>query len=200
MSQEESTRRVENGIFVEPEAESPAPKKRGGARPGAGRKKVYDDAEGTQRLKCRKSIAGLANAMIHAIEAWPVSTSLSTYACRLDGESGRVYGGNCKYWGDEDAIMSEFPLMYGGYGDPRIFAVAFVTTNPQGVRVEHVSRERALLRWQRPDEIGIIMAKYGSMFARRNKLRKEEQDILDKIPKHASGSEITKWIEEYLKS
>lgn len=179
--------------------ETRTPAKRGGARPGAGRKKVYDDTEGTKRLKCRKGIAGLANAMIRAFETWPTETMLITTPCRLNGGDIQEHGGNRKVWGDEDAIMSEFPLMFGGYGDPRIFAVAFVTSYPKGVRVEYVNREKAVLRWQRPDEIAIIMAKYGNMFARRNNLRKEEKEVLNLIPQNASSEEIKYWIDEYLK-
>lgn len=177
--------------------EQPTPKKRGGARPGAGRKKVYESKWATQRLKCRKGIADLANAMINAIGKWP-RDSRGPYPCRLDGEDGKTYGSGLKTWDDDDAILSDFSLMMdGGYGDPKIFALAFVTIDPRGVRVHYVDKEVAVLRWQRPDELAAIFTKYGSMFARRNNLRKEEKEILAMMPERPTGYDLKDWIEEY---
>lgn len=42
------------------------------------------------------------------------------------------------------------------------------------------------LIWQRLEEIGKVMMTYGSLMARRNRLKSDEQRLLDAIPVHPS--------------
>lgn len=178
---------------IEPyvENEEATKKKRGGARPGAGRKRVYKPYE-VRRLKCRLEHSGLANAFISILDKFSNKLNMKAWACRLDGSAPREMGKGMRTWTENDAISSEFSLYINKSCDSRIFAVAFRKALPIGVMVDVIHDGDVRLRWQRADEVARLMTEYGWLMARRKQLDNETESLLREVP--MSNADIPDWI------
>lgn len=173
MTEEENTIQTE----VQPK------KSRGGARPGAGRKKLYADTMFTQRLKCRCEITDTVRACITILNGFSKKRLSNIYPTKLNGEETVRKGAKYKTWTDADAFSTPWSITVNEEYDERIFALAFILENPQYVRINWMNHDGSVqLIWQRTDEIGKLMMTYGNLMARRNRLKSTEQAILDKIP------------------
>lgn len=184
-------------------AQHEPPKKWGGERTGAGRKRKYTEMpEGcgtsTRRLKCRKELSDLAYAFITILDKYHKRLEGKAMACSLDGQDLEPKGYGLRKWIEYDAIMSDFSIVLDRQSDPRLFALSFVLTRPQGVEVEAVTPQHVTLRWQRADEVARVMTRYGSILARRNRLTSEESTLLESIPQPSAPVNIPNWIDEYL--
>lgn len=175
--------------------EKEIPKQRGGKREGAGRKRVYN--EQTTRLKCKRSISGIVNAFIRAVDSWPEMMKFHTYGCRFDGSLSENKGKGLKKWNDNDAINSTFSISLEGKADPRKFALAFYLTNPEGVRVNAINPRSAELKWQRMDEVVRVMAMYGFLMA-KSRLTDDQQSLINTM-QFISPKDGVEWIEENMK-
>lgn len=162
-------------------------KSRGGARPGAGRKKLYADTLFTQRLKCRCEITDKVRTCITILNGLSEKRLSNLYAMKLNGEDVVRKGAKYKTWTDADAFSSPWSITVNGEYDERIFALAFILEHPQYVRIHYMNHNgSAELIWQRLEEIGKLMMTYGNLMARRNRLKSDEQRLLDEIPNHPS--------------
>lgn len=185
-------------------AQHEPPKKWGGERTGAGRKTKYTIPKGyataSKRLKCKVELSDLAYAFIAVLDKYSKQLSGKAMACCLDGQDPEPKGSPARSWTEYDAIRSDYTIVLDHQSDPRLFAVAFVLSHPQGVEVETVTPQFVTLRWQRADEVARIMTRYGSLLARRNKLTSEESSILEYVPQASAPVDIPNWIESYQNS
>lgn len=173
-------------------------KGRGGARAGAGRKKLYDDTLFTRRLKCRWEIAEKIRACIAILNSLSKSSLSEIYIEKMNGENVVMKGGNRKTWTDGDALSTPWSITLNENYDERIFLLAFILENPQYVRIHWMKHNGSVqLIWQRPGEIGKIMMRYGDLLARRNRLKEPEQTLLDEIP--SDSTEALKYLREHFK-
>ena len=149
-------------------------KKRGGARPGAGRKPLYNDTPLTGRLS-------------------------DIFATKLNGEKVVEKGVKLKRWTDADALSTPWSITVNESYDERLFVLAFIIENPRYVRIDWLLHNGTVqLRWQRLEEIGRIMMTYGSLMARKNRLKSSEQELLDEILNF--HDEIYAYLEDKLSS
>lgn len=157
--------------------------KRGGARPGAGRKKVYQSSYDFKRLKCRRELADLARTCISVLDSLNEKERNAISATNMDGTVGEYKGSGSKYWTDHDSFSSSWSIRINGEADFRIFALAYLLDSPSCIVIEwfNPSMQTVQLRWQRVNEIGRLMMTYGNLMARKNRLKASEQDILDQI-------------------
>lgn len=167
--------------------------KRGGAREGAGRKRVYNPYE-VRRLKCRLEHSALANAFISILDKFSNKIKNQAWACRLDGSTPEQKGKGLRTWTEYDAISSEFSLYINKSCDSRLFAVAFKKINPIGVSVDAIFDSQVRLRWQRADEVARVMMEYGWLMARRNRLDSETEAILKEVP--LLNTDIPDWLND----
>ena len=173
------------------EKEDAPKKKRGGARPGAGRKRVYQPYE-VRRLKCRLEHSGLANAFISILDKFSNKIRNGAWACRLDGSQPETKGTGTRTYTDYDAVSSEFSLRVNKSCDSRLFAVAFKKAFPIGVMVDSIYDTTVRLRWQRADEVARVMSEYGWLMARRNRLDHDTESILADVP--MLNTDIPDWL------
>lgn len=157
-------------------------KKRGGTRAGAGRKRQYAPMM-VRRLKCRLEHANLARAFISILDKFSKHFDReATMPCMIDGSYPEEKGSGSRAWKEYDAISSKFYLDINGSWDKRLFAVAFKKTKPTGVMLDVIHDREVRLRWQRIDEVARVMAEYGWLMARRNRLDNESAALLEKVP------------------
>lgn len=158
--------------------------KRGGARPGAGRKKVYKSSYDFKRLKCKREIADLARTCILLLDSLSDKERNAISAVNMDGTASEYKGNSSKYWADHDSFSTQWNIRINGETDFRIFALAYLLEAPLHVIIEwfNPSMLTVQLRWQRADEVGRLMMNYGNLMARKNRLKASEQEMLDKIP------------------
>ena len=155
-------------------------KKRGGARPGAGRKPLYNDTPFTRRLKCRCEITEKIRACITIFNSLSKRRLSDIFATKLNGEKVVEKGVKLKRWTDADALSTPWSI----------------TVN---VRIDWLLHNGTVqLRWQRLEEIGRIMMTYGSLMARKNRLKSSEQELLDEILNF--HDEIYAYLEDKLSS
>lgn len=175
------------------------PKKgRGGARPGAGRKKQYADTMFTQRLKCRFEITDMVRACISIFNSFSKRRLSDIYVEKMNGENVERKGGNRKTWTDGDALSTPWSITLNEIYDERIFILAFILENPQYVRIHWMNHNGSVqLIWQRPEEVGKVMMTYGNLLARKNRLKEAEQKQFDLIPSHPV--EAMEYLRDYLK-
>ncbi len=66
----------------------------------------------------------------------------------------------------------------------RIFTLAYLLTDLRKVKIAGFfpNEDKVLLKWQRPEEVARLMANYGNLLARKNRLKSYEQEILAEIP------------------
>ena len=188
---------TEEAIDIQPET---APKKRrGGARPGAGRKPLYNDTLFTTRLKCRFEITDKIRACITIFNNLSKRRLSDIFATKLNGEKVVEKGAKCKRWTDADALSTPWSITVNESYDERLFVLAFIIEKPRYVRIDWLLHNGTVqLRWQRLEEIGRIMMTYGSLIARKNRLRSSEQELLDEIPHF--HDEIYTYLEDKLSS
>lgn len=175
--------------------EEEIPKSRGGKREGSGRKRIYD--EPTTRLKCKRSISGIANAFIRAVDSWPENIKSNTYGRRFDGLLTEHKGKGLRVWDENNAISSVFPIDIDGKADQYKFALAFYLTNPEGVRLSTITPKSVELLWQRIDEVARVMTMYGSLMAKK-RLPDDQQSLIDTMY-FISPADGAQWVEEKLK-
>lgn len=174
-------------------------KPRGGKRPGAGRKKEYEET--TVRLKCPASVSRLANAFISILVNISNKATMSAFACRLDGRQVAWKGGGCRQWSDADAILSPFSIrVKEGLYDENLFLLAFKASQPEGVAFDHFRHGvgEVSLRWQRADEVARVMMEYGSLYAMKNRLPKDLQKVYDSVPEKWEAEDIAEWLNKPL--
>ena len=174
------------------------PKKgRGGARPGAGRKKIYDSTFDFRRLKCKSNLADRARTCITILSSIPDRDLSDIYCTKMNGEQNEWKGARFKTWTDADAFSSKWNIRINDEFDERIFVLALVLQNPRNVTLHWFNHDGTVqLRWKRVDEIGSIMVRYGNLMGRKNRLKASEQEILDKIPR--LQGEIMEFLSEQL--
>ena len=170
----------------------------GGHRDGSGRKPVYIRFK-PKRLKCRFELSDLANAFINILDKFSKRLDGKAWACRLDGQEPKPKGSGTRTWVEYDAIMSDFPISFDRQSAPRLFAVAFILSHAEGVAVQAVTDRHATLRWQRADEVSRIMTRYGFLLARRNRLSKQEEELLNTVPYSLTPNDMAEWITNHLK-
>lgn len=171
---------------------------RGGARPGAGRKRIYQSTFDFERLKCKRELADLARTCISVLDSLSEKERNAISAANMDGTASEYKGSGSKYWADHDSFSTPWNVRINGEADFRIFALAFLMESPSHVIIEwfNPSMLTVQLRWQRTDAVGGLMMAYGNLMARKNRLKASEQELLDKIP--FSPSEILEYITEQM--
>lgn len=158
-------------------------KTRGGARPGAGRKKLYEDTLFTQRLKCRCEITDKVRTCITILNGLSEKRLSDIHTHKLSGEDVIRKGVKRKTWTDADAFSTLWSITVNEEYDEKLFILAFIMERPQYVRIQCMNHDGSVwLIWQRLDEIGKIMMYYGSLMARRNRLKSYEENLLSEIP------------------
>lgn len=173
-------------------------KTRGGARPGAGRKKVYKSSYDFKRLKCKREIADLARTCITILDSQSEKELFAISAVNMDGTENECKGGGSKYWTDHDSFSTSWDIRLNGESNIRIFTLAYILTNPQFAKIDWFTPDgKVQLRWQRTEDIGRLMMNYGNLMARKNRLKASEQELLDKIP--CSSPDILIYLKENLK-
>ncbi len=157
---------------------------RGGARAGAGRKKIYQSTFDFKRLKCKRELADLARTCISLLDSLSDKERNAISAVNMDGTASEYKGNGSKYWADHDSFSTQWNIRINGEADFRIFALTFLLKAPSHVIIEwyNPSMLTVQLRWQRADEVGRLMMNYGNLMARKNRLKASEQEMLDKIP------------------
>ena len=161
--------------------------KRGGARPGAGRKKVYKSSYDFKRLKCKREIADLARTCITILDSQSEKELFAISAVNMDGTETECKGGGSKYWTDHDSFSTSWDIRLNGESNIRIFTLAYILTDPQFVKIDWFTPDgKVQLRWQRTEEIGRLMMNYGNLMARKKRLKASEQALLDKMSNSAS--------------
>lgn len=172
-------------------------KGRGGARPGAGRKRIYESRYDFKRLKCKASIAPFVNTCIHILDTFSENDLFHIFSKKMDGTQTEYKGAGLRHWDDNNSFSSSWSIRINEEYDYRIFALAFLLINPRYVAFEGFDHEQKVwLRWQRIDEIATLMMNYGNIMARRNRLKPPEQDLLNEIPN--DPYEILEYISEKL--
>lgn len=158
--------------------------KRGGARPGAGRKKVYKSSYDFKRLKCKRELADLARTCISVLDSLSEKERNAISATNMDGSVSDYKGNSSKYWTEHDSFSSSWSIRINGETDFRIFALAYLLDSPQHIIIEWFNHtmQNVHLRWRSVNEIGRLMITYGNLMARKNRLKTSEQELLDKIP------------------
>lgn len=174
------------------------PKKgRGGARPGAGRKKIYDSTFDFRRLKCKSDLADRARTCITILNSISDRELSDIYCTKMNGEQSEWKGARFKTWTDADAFSTKWNIRINDEFDERIFVLALVLQNPRNVTLHWFNHDGTVqLRWKRIDEIGSIMVRYGNLMGRKNRLKASEQELLDNIPRHQG--EIMEFLSDQL--
>ena len=181
------------------QTETPPKKRRGGTRPGAGRKPLYNDTLFTRRLKCRCEITEKIRACITIFNKLSKRQLSDIFATKLNGEKVVEKGVKLKRWTDADALSTAWSITVNESYDERLFVLAFIIEKPRYVRIDWLLYNGTVqLRWQRLEEIGKIMMTYGSLMARKNRLKSSEQELLDEIPHF--HDEIYAYLEDKLSS
>lgn len=170
---------------------------RGGARPGAGRKRIYDSKFDFRRLKCKSNIADHARTCINILSSISDRELSDIYCTKMNREENDRKGARFRTWTDADAFSTLWNIRINNEFDERIFVLALVLQNPMNVTVHWFNHDGTVqLRWKRIDEIGSIMVRYGNLMGRKNRLKTSEQEILDRIPSHQS--EIIEFLSDQL--
>ena len=156
--------------------------KRGGKRPGAGRKAIYADSDEFRRLKCKRNVFGVARTCISILHDSPEKELNQMYSLNIDGSFGEWKGGKRRYWKDTNCIVSSWNIRINRAVNDRIFVLAYLLSYHHHVCIDGFRGDEVLLRWQRVEEVARIMMHSGDLMARRNRLKKEEQEMLDEIP------------------
>lgn len=178
--------------------ENTVPKnRRGGARQGAGRKKIYESSFDFRRLKCKTKVADRARTCITILGSISDRELSDIYCTKLNGEENDRKGARFKTWTDADAFSTPWNIRINDEFDERIFVLALILQNPSNVTIHWFNHDGTVqLRWRRADEIGSIMVRYGNLMARKNRLKASEQEALDQIPTHPK--EIFDYLSEKL--
>ena len=157
---------------------------RGGARAGAGRKKIYQSTFDFKRLKCKRELADLARTCILLLDSLSDKERNAISSVNMDGTASEYKGSASKYWADHDSFSTSWNIRINGETDFRIFALAYLFEAPSHVIIEwfNPSMLTVQLRWQRADEVGRLMMTYGNLMARKTRLKITEQEMLGKIP------------------
>lgn len=161
-------------------------KRRGGPRPGAGRKRKYTNPK---RLKCEATDAPLANAFIAMLDKVGSKKRWETsYASRLDNECPSHKGGLRREYTDADAITSRFHLNQNPphLSDElclRLFHLAYNKVKPEYISdpSRRINGGYVTLTWSDPLQLPELFEVYGNLKARANRLTSEEKEALERI-------------------
>ncbi len=147
------------------------------------RKRSYSRYEET-RLTCKKKLANLANTFITILESLSERELFHLSTSRMDEADGEKKGRKSLYWYGDDSFYTPWNIRINGEMNVRIFALAYLLTDLRKVKIAGFfpNEDKVILIWQRPDEVGRLMANYGNLLARKNRLKTYEKEILDGIP------------------
>lgn len=147
------------------------------------RKANYSRYEET-RLRCKKKLANLANTFISILETLSEKELFHISTTKIDDKDDENKIRKSRYWDGDDSFYTPWNIRINGEMDVRIFTLAYLLTDLRKVKIAGLfpNEDKVLLKWQRPEEIGRLMANYGNLLARKNRLKSYEQEILAQIP------------------
>lgn len=159
------------------------------------RKRSYSRYEET-RLRCKIRLANLANTFISILESLSEKELFHISTTKIDEAYGENKVRKSRYWDGDDSFYTPWNIRINGEMNVRIFTLAYLLTDLRKVKIAGFfpNEDKVLLKWQRPEEVGRLMANYGNLLARKNRLKSYEQEILAKIPTYTP--EIYQYLSE----
>ncbi len=148
------------------------------------------------RLSCKKKLANLANTFISILESLSEKELFHISTTKIDDADGENKVRKSRYWDGDDSFYTPWNIRINGEINVRIFTLAYILTDLRKVKIAGFfpNEDKVLLKWQRPEEVGRLMATYGNLLARKNRLKAYEQEILGQIPTYTP--DIYKFLSE----
>lgn len=148
------------------------------------------------RLRCKKKLANLANTFISILESLSEKELFHISTTKIDDADGENIVRKSRYWNGDDSFYTPWNIRINGEINVRIFTLAYILTDLRKVKIAGFfpNEDNVLLKWQRPEEVGRLMATYGNLLARKNRLKAYEQEILGQIPTYTP--DIYKFLSE----
>lgn len=148
------------------------------------------------RLRCKKKLANLANTFISILESLSEKELFHISTTKMDEAADENKGRKSRYWYGDDSFYTPWNIRINGEMNVRIFTLAYLLTDLRKVKISGFfpNEDTVLLKWQRPEEVGRLMASYGNLLARKNRLKANEQEILAQIPTYTP--DIYKFLSE----
>lgn len=141
-------------------------------------------------------MANLANTFISILESLSEKELFHISTTKIDEAYGENKVRKSRYWDGDDSFYTPWNIRINGEMNVRIFTLAYLLTDLRKVKIAGFfpNEDKVLLKWQRPEEVGRLMANYGNLLARKNRLKSYEQEILAKIPTYTP--EIYQYLSE----